>query len=724
MPFALGGGTAGASDYGSPTFNNGVTLAGGILTIPANVTTFTVTVPAATDAVSESGETVPLTIGGVTGTGTISGSILPTLSINDVTVNETAGTATFTVSLSSASAQSVSVNYATANGTASSASDYTSKASTTLTFAAGVTTQTVTVNITNDAIYEGATAETFFVNLSGAVNATIADNQGIASITDNETAPTVSSITSPTVAEGTSLVYAVTLSGASSVATSIPFSVGGGSATAVTDYGTATFSNGVTLSGGNLSIPAGVSSFNVIVPTVSDANSEPGETVPVTVGGVTGVGTIAGTDPTISINDVSVNESAGTATFTVTLSSATTKVVDVNYSTSNGSASAGSDYGALSSTKLTFAAGETSKTITVNLVNDTTVEANETFNVVLATPVNATIADGTGVATIIDNDAAPAPAPFAAMAVAASGTGTSFADADETVKVVEDTVFKGSVLTGTTSSNGTVSVTSFQVKGDNTVYKAGESASVTGVGTLEMKADGTFTFTPVSNYTGSVPVVTYSMTDGVDSDSSTLTMSVQAANHTPTAVDDQATAQMNTALNLTASTLLINDADSDGDPLTLLSVQDATHGTVSLIGNDVVFTPADGYYGNASFTYTASDGHGGTATATVDVLVNAKPTAVADSVSGTVNTPLTIDTSKLLSNDSDANGDALSISSVLDATHGSVSLQNGAVVFTPDKDYVGDASFTYTISDGHGGTASASVSVTIAAELIKAGSTP
>jgi hypothetical protein len=61
---------------------------------------------------------------------------------------------------------------------------------------------------------------------------------------------------------------------------------------------------------------------------------------------------------------------------------------------------------------------------------------------------------------------------------------------------------------------------------------------------------------------------------------------------------------------------------------------------------------------------------------------------------------------------------------VLDATHGTVALVGGNVVFTPTKDYVGDASFSYTISDGHGGTASASVSISIAADLLKAGTPP
>ncbi len=719
IPFTLGGGSAAVADYGTLTFNNGVSIVGSDLIIPANVTSFNVTLPTISDGSNESGETVPLTIGGITGTGTISGTTIPTISVNDVTVNESAGTATFTVSLSSASTQAISVSYSTTNGTAVAGSDYTAKTSTVLNFAAGETTKTVTVAIANDTVFEGATGETFNVVLATPVNATILDGTGVGTITDNDSAPTVTSVSSPTVAEGTSLLYTVTLSNPSSTATTVAFTLGGGTAIAA-DYGSATYSGGVTPSGTNLIIPAGVSSFTVSLPTISDADTV-GETVPLTVGGVTGTGTIAGADPTISINDISVNEAAGTATFTVSLSTATTKVGDVNYSTGGGTATSGVDYGALASTKLTFAAGETSKTITVNIANDTAIEADETFNVTLATAVNATIADATGVATIVDNDSAPV-APLAApMMMAAVAVATPFTDANESVKVNEDTTLKGTVLTGTTSSSGTVTISSYLIDGNTYVFKAGEVATLSGVGTLVIAADGNYTFVPAANYNGSVPLVTYTMTDGSTTDSSTLAISVTAVNDTPVAVNDSVITQVDAPLTVASTTLLINDGEVDGDPLTLFSVQAANHGSVVMVGSDVVFTPTAGYTGAASFDYTVSDGHGSTSTTTVDVNVNGAPVAVADAVTGTANTPLTIASTTLLSNDTDPNGDPLTISSVLDATHGTVALVDGSVVFTPTKDYVGEASFSYTISDGHGGSASASVSLTIAADLLKAG---
>jgi hypothetical protein len=297
-----------------------------------------------------------------------------------------------------------------------------------------------------------------------------------------------------------------------------------------------------------------------------------------------------------------------------------------------------------------------------------------------------------------------------------------FSDKSEVV-IIETgaTTASGSVLTGTTSVDGTVHVTTFTVAGDATTHAAGTSAAISGVGTLLVNADGTYVFTPVANYTGTVPVTTYNMTDGVSTDSSTLTFNF---NHAPLAVHDTATATADTTLTLTAQTLLINDTDSDGDKLQLFSVQNATHGTVILNGSDVVFTPTTGYTGAASFDYTISDGHGGTASTTVDLTVdpvNHAPLAVADALTGTVNTTLNIAASTLLSNDSDPDKtDVLTISSVLDATNGTVALVGGNVVFTPTKDFVGSATFHYVISDGHGGTSESSVAI----DLLKAGTPP
>ena len=117
--------------------------------------------------------------------------------------------------------------------------------------------------------------------------------------------------------------------------------------------------------------------------------------------------------PSVSIGDVSVTEGpAGTttATVTLTLSGPTTIATTVARSTANGTATAGSDYTAASGT-VTFPAGATTAQIPVSVIGDTAVEANETFQVVLSAPSGLTIADGTGVVTIVNDDAASSPAP-------------------------------------------------------------------------------------------------------------------------------------------------------------------------------------------------------------------------------------------------------------------------------------------------------------------------
>ena len=210
---------------------------------------------------------------------------------------------------------------------------------------------------------------------------------------------------------------------------------------------------------------------------------------------------------------------------------------------------------------------------------------------------------------------------------------------------------------------------------------------------------------------------TYSVSDGTVTVNAGTTISVTPINDAPVAVGDSASTTEDTALTIAAATLLANDSDIDGDTLSIVSVQGAVNGTVALVGGDVVFTPAAGYNGPASFSYTVSDGRGGSSIATVNLTVNPEndaPVAVADIV-GAVNedTALTLTPATLLGNDSDPDGDSLSITSVQGAVNGTVALVGGNVVFTPAANYNGPASFTYTISDGNGGSSTATVNLTV-----------
>ena len=191
-------------------------------TIPAGSSTYTFTVQVNGDALNEPNETFFVNVTNVTGATVTDGQGVgtitnddpqPSLSINDVTVTEgNAGTvsAVFTVTLSAASGQTVTVNYATADGTATQPLDYTS-ASGTLTFAPGVTTQTIAVLVNGETVPEAN--ETFFVNLSGATNATIADNQGVGTITNDDVPVTVNPPTLPNGAVAAAYGQTVTASG-------------------------------------------------------------------------------------------------------------------------------------------------------------------------------------------------------------------------------------------------------------------------------------------------------------------------------------------------------------------------------------------------------------------------------------------------------------------------------------------------------------------------------
>jgi DNA/RNA endonuclease G (NUC1) len=222
---------------------------------------------------------------------------------------------------------------------------------------------------------------------------------------------------------------------------------------------------------------------------------------------------------------------------------------------------------------------------------------------------------------------------------------------------------------------------------------------------------GSVTYTPAADYNGG-DSFTYTVGDGHGgSASAAVTVTVKAVNDAPAAANDAATVAEDGGANAVA--VLGNDTDVDGDTLSVSAVTQGAHGSVANNGNSVGYTPDANFNGTDSFGYTVSDGHGGTATATVSVTVTAvndRPTTTNDSATTDEDTPVSVD---VVSNDNDVDGDTLSLESVDGATHGSVAVDNGKAVFTPAANYHGPASFGYVVSDGHGGTASGSVSVTV-----------
>jgi hypothetical protein len=413
-----------AAADGTALVSSDYTAISGTLTFNPGVTSQQITVVVNGDTTLEPDETFAInltnpsnaTLLDTQGTGTISNDdAVPTISINNVTLNEgNGGTTAFTfnVTLSNPSSQTITVDYTTADGSATTVdSDYTA-ASSTLTFAAGVTAQTITVNVNGDAKSEPD--ETFTVNLSNPTNATITTAQGTGTISNDDAVPTIS-IDNVTLNEGnggtTAFTFNVTLSNPSSQTITVDYTTADGSATTVdSDY---------TAASNTLTFAAGVTAQTITVNVNGDTTFEPDETLTVNLSNPTnatitdaqGTGTITNDDapPGLSINDISTVEgNSGTTdyVFTVSLASASGLSVSVTVQTVDGTATAGSDYGAVAATLLTFAPGETSKQFTVTVNGDNSDELTETFNVVLSSPVNATIGDNTGIGTITNDDTA------------------------------------------------------------------------------------------------------------------------------------------------------------------------------------------------------------------------------------------------------------------------------------------------------------------------------
>ena len=188
------------------------------------------------------------------------------------------------------------------------------------------------------------------------------------------TDPTVSTISNPTATEGSPLAFLITLSGATTRSTDYVFTLTGTATSA--DYTstltTAMCDNSVTVSGatgsgGTFTVPSGVSSFTVTVPTTSDTTDEDNETIVLTVGGTASTGGLITDDdapPVVTFTDGV--ESFGVVTCTATLDAVSGKDVTFDVSTANGSKTAGTHYTALSAVPVTILAGNLTATITVN----------------------------------------------------------------------------------------------------------------------------------------------------------------------------------------------------------------------------------------------------------------------------------------------------------------------------------------------------------------------
>ena len=400
---------------------NGTALAGsdyqaasGTLTFQKGQTSKSIAIPVIGDRLAESNETLFVnllnakhaTIADGQGVVTITDDD-PTVSISDVSQAESnSGTTLFNfrVTLSAAPTKTVTVNYATADGSALADSDY-QAATGSVTFAPGQTTQTVSVTVNGDRV--GEPDEFFFVNLSSPINAVLADNQAFAIIVDDEPRLSVTNASATEGNDGTTvMVFHVMLSAASDVPVTVVFGTADDTATADNDYQAAA---------GTLTFAPGQTDQTITVLVNGDVDKELDEYLLVNLTNGSGAyvevgqgwGTILADDPLplyVWIDSTGGYEGDGFMAFTVWLSQPSDEVVTLDFSTFDGSAFGWYDYTPISGT-LTFAPGETSQTIWVEIIDDSQPEDWETFNVVLSgISSNAVIQQAWATGTIVDNE--------------------------------------------------------------------------------------------------------------------------------------------------------------------------------------------------------------------------------------------------------------------------------------------------------------------------------
>jgi len=186
-------------------------------------------------------------------------------------------------------------------------------------------------------------------------------------------------------------------------------------------------------------------------------------------------------------------------------------------------------------------------------------------------------------------------------------------------------------------------------------------------------------------------------------------------NQAPIADSDEITINRNSSAVFVD--VLSNDSDPDDDNLTVSDVMQPANGTVVNNGTSLTYTPNSGYIGTDVFEYTIDDGNGDQATATVSIVVlNNAPTANDDSAIAIGSQATVID---VLSNDNDSDGNNLSIESVTQPQYGSVSINaDGTLTYQANDGYVGEDSFSYTMSDEDGAQSSATVNVTVESDNI------
>ncbi len=239
----------------------------------------------------------------------------------------------------------------------------------------------------------------------------------------------------------------------------------------------------------------------------------------------------------------------------------------------------------------------------------------------------------------------------------------------------------------------------------------GEPLVVIGVtqpahGTVEADADGAFRFTPEAEFSGDTSF-TYTVQDASGLRASgTFTVRVAAVNDVPVATSQSLTTDEDVPVELT-----LGGTDVDGDPLTFVLATQPAHGTLTPTPTGLRYTPDANFSGADSFAFTANDGQATSAPGTVAITVravNSAPTVSPRSATTDEDTPVTVTPLG-----SDVDGDGLTYAVTTQPAHGSAAVTLQGLLYTPNADFFGTDSFTYTANDGSLTSASATVTVTV-----------
>ena len=394
--------------------------------------------------------------------------------------------------------------------------------------------------------------------------------------------------------------------------------------------------------------------------------------------------------------------------------------------------------GPVSSIQISYANGDSSQQyVGVSDIEFSTVDVSDENDPPDAVADTGSTTPGTPITvTPTGNDSDPDGDPITVTGITPATNGTAVLNGDGTVTYTPDAGFIGTEVITYTLSDGaltdtaTITFTVAETGGNTppdavddsattvsgtpiTVIPAsndsdpdGDPIEVTGVtpaanGSAVLNADGTVTYTPDATFIGT-ETLTYTLSDGTATDTATITITVgDPSNVPPTAFDDSGTTEVGTPVTITP---LSNDVDPDGDDalLTVSSISPAANGTAVLnADNTVTYTPDAGFVGTDTFTYEVLDPDGGGDTGVVTITVgdpNTPPVAVDDTVTTGVGTPVTLDPA---TNDTDADSDPLTVTSIGTGTNGTAVLNgDGTVTYTPDAGYVGDDTISYVVSDG------------------------